>query len=315
MNNLLQQLSPRLSGAYEVETDLFVNFSLGRYYQQPPYTMLGYATSDGTLVNKANNLKYIRADHLVGGFEWRPNQRSRVTIEGFYKRYANFPFSLTDSISLASKGADFGTYGDEAVVSKGTGQSYGVEFLYRSKDLLGFNTILSYTLVWSETENINPAIQGSYVPTAWDNRHLLTLTATRSFKKGWDFGFKWRFVGGAPYTPWDLNKSELISAWDAQGRGYLDFNEYNSQRLNAFHQLDVRVDKMFYFKKWTLNLYVDIQNLYGFSADEPDRIIVSVDQNGNRLINDTDPLRYKLETLTNEGGGTVLPTVGIIIEF
>lgn len=315
MNNLLQQLSPRLSGAYEVETDLFVNFSLGRYYQQPPYTMLGYATSDGTLVNKANNLKYIRADHLVGGFEWRPNQRSRVTIEGFYKHYANFPFSLTDSISLASKGADFGTYGDEAVVSKATGQSYGVEFLYRSKDLLGFNTILSYTLVWSETENINPAIQSSYVPTAWDNRHLLTLTATRSFKKGWDFGFKWRFVGGAPYTPWDINKSELISAWDAQGRGYLDFNEYNSQRLDAFHQLDVRVDKMFYFKKWTLNLYVDIQNLYGFSGDQPENIIVSVDANGNRLINPSDPSRYILETLPNEGGGTVLPTVGIIIEF
>lgn len=315
MANLLQQLSPRLSGAYEVETDLFVNFSLGRYYQQPPYTMLGYATSNGTLVNKANNLKYIRADHLVGGFEWRPNQRSRVTIEGFYKRYANFPFSLTDSISLASKGADFGTYGDEAVVSKATGQAYGVELLYRSKDFFGFNTILSYTLVRSESENINPAIQRKYVPTAWDNRQLLTLTATRSFKKGWDFGFKWRFVGGAPYTPWDLNKSELISAWDAQGRGYLDYSKYNTQRLEAFHQLDVRVDKMFYLKKWTLNLYVDIQNLYGFNGDQPDRIIVSVDQNGNRLVNPSDPSRFLLETIPNEGSGTVLPTIGIIIEF
>jgi hypothetical protein len=315
MNNLLNQLSPRFSGAYELQSDLFMNFSAGRYYQQPPYTMLGFAATDGALLNKTNNLKYIRADHLVAGFEWNPNQRSRVTIEGFYKWYANYPFSLTDSISLASKGANFGSFGDEAVISKSKGRSYGLELLYRSKDFYGFNTILSYTLVRSESENSISTIPDKYIPTAWDNRHLVTITATRSFKKDWDFGFKWRYVGGTPYTPWDLQTSELISAWDAQGIGYLDYNRFNTLRLSAFHQLDVRVDKMFYLKKWTLNFYIDVQNLYGFKGEEPDRIIVSVDENGNRLVNPTDPSRYILETIKNEGGGTVLPTIGIIIEF
>jgi len=277
--------------------------------------MLGFATTDGTLVNKQNNLKYMRADHLVGGFEWRPNQNSRVTLEGFYKWYANYPFSITDSISLASKGADFGTFGDEAVISTANGRSYGLELLYRSRDLLGFNTILSYTLVWSQSQNLNPAIPNNFLPSAWDNRHLLTLTATRTFKKGWDAGFKWRYVGGAPYTPWDLQTSTLINAWDAQGRGYLDFSRFNSLRLRPFHQLDVRVDKMFYLKKWTLNFYVDIQNLYGFKGDEPDRVIVSVDANGNRIVDPLDPTRYQLETLRSEGGGNILPTIGVIIEF
>ncbi len=315
MSNMLNQISPRFSASYELQRDLFVNFNVGRYYQQPPYTMLGFATTDGTLVNKQNNLKYMRADHLVGGFEWRPNQNSRVTLEGFYKWYANYPFSITDSISLASKGADFGTFGDEAVISTANGRSYGLELLYRSRDLLGFNTILSYTLVWSQSQNLNPAIPNHFLPSAWDNRHLLTLTATRTFKKGWDAGFKWRYVGGAPYTPWDLQTSSLINAWDAQGRGYLDFSRFNSLRLKPFHQLDVRVDKMFYLKKWTLNFYVDIQNLYGFNGDEPDRVIVSVDANGNRIVDPLDPNRYQLETLRSEGGGNILPTIGVIIEF
>lgn len=315
MSNMLNHISPRFSASYQLRENFFTNFNLGRYYQQPPYTMLGFALSDGTLVNKENDLKYMISDHIVGGFEWIPNNNSRVTLEGFYKLYSNYPFSLIDSISLASKGADFGTFGDEPVTSTGRGRAYGMEFLYRSKDLFGFNTILSYTLVWSESENKNPNLNKDYVPTAWDNRHLLTLTATRSFNKGWDFGFKWRYVGGAPYTPWDLDKSSLISAWDTQGRGFLDFAQFNTLRLGAFHQLDVRVDKMFYLKKWTLNFYVDIQNLYGFAGEQPENIIVSVDENGNRIISSTDPNRYVLETISGTGGGTILPTVGIIVEF
>ena len=315
MSNLLNQISPRISAAYELKSDLFLNFNVGRYYQQPPYTMLGYALTDGTLVNKSNNLKYMRADHVVGGFEWNPDQKSRITVEGFFKWYSRYPFSLSDSISLASKGADFGTYGDEAVTSTSTGRSYGGEFLYRNKDLFGFNTILAYTLVWSDSENSIKTLPGEFVPTAWDNRHILTLTATRSFKKDWDFGFKWRFVGGSPYTPWDENTSSLISAWDAQGRGYLDYSQFNTLRLEPFHQLDVRVDKMLYLKKWTLNFYVDIQNLYGFKGDQPDRIIVSVDDSGNKVINSNDTSRYVLEPIASSGGGTILPTVGIIVEF
>jgi hypothetical protein len=190
-----------------------------------------------------------------------------------------------------------------------------MELLYRSRDLLGFNTILAYTLVWSESENKNKTLPGDYLPTAWDNRHIFTLTATRSFKKDWDFGFKWRYVGGAPYTPWDLEKSSLISAWDTQGRGFLDYSRFNTLRLGAFHQLDVRVDKMFYLKKWTLNFYVDIQNLYGFQGEQPENIIVSIDDSGNRIIDSDDPSKYVLEPIVGTGGGTILPTVGIIIEF
>lgn len=315
MSNMLNQVSPRLSASYELRPDLYANANVGRYYQQPPYTMLGFALADGTLVNKQNNLKYIQADHVVGGFEWIPNNNSRVTIEGFYKLYNNYPFSLIDSISLASKGADFGTFGDEPVTSTSRGRAYGMELLYRSRNLLGFNTILAYTLVWSESENRTSNLPGKWVPTAWDNRHIFTLTSTRSFNKGWDFGFKWRFVGGAPYTPWDLETSSIIDAWDSQGRGFLDFSRFNTKRLGAFHQLDVRLDKMFYLDRWTLNFYIDVQNLYGFKSDQPDNIIVRVDENGNRVIDPNNPNRYLLDVIPGLSGGTILPTVGIIIEF
>ena len=83
--------------------------------------------------------------------EWLPDSESKLSIEGFYKKYSNYPFSLNDSISLASKGADFGLYGNEPVASIAEGRAFGTEFLYRNRDLFGTNLTISYTLVRSET--------------------------------------------------------------------------------------------------------------------------------------------------------------------
>ncbi len=309
MNNMFKQISPRFSLSYEFIPDFFLNFNTGIYYQQPPYTTLGFGDTNGNLVNKKNKLTYIRSNHYVAGIEWLPNPNSKVTVEGFYKIYSGYPFSVRDSISLASKGADFGTYGDEEVLSIGKGRSYGLELLYRNKNLFGINVIASYTLVWSEANKMdkNLHVTNSYIPTAWDNRNLFTLTATKVVNKTWNFGFKWRYVGGAPYTPYDLDKSSLKVAWDVNPRGYLDYSQYNSLRLKPFHQLDVRIDKMFYKKKWTLNFYVDVQNVYNFKADEVSRLINEVDP--------LDPTRYKLKYVESEGGSSILPTIGIIVEF
>ncbi len=317
MSNLFNQISPRFSASYEITPEYYLNFNVGRFYQQPSYTTLGFSNPAGDLVNKSNGLKYIQSDHIVFGAEWLPNESSRLSVEGFLKLYNNYPVSLIDSVSIASKGAGYGTFGDEPVKSIGKGHAYGAEFLYRNKNLLGFNTLISYTLVRSESakmdENLNPT--SGYIPTSWDNEHLISITATRTFKRGWDVGFKWRFVGGAPYTPYDLQTSALIDVWNTRNQAVLDYGKFNTLRLGGFHQLDVRVDKMFYFSKWTLNLYVDVQNIYNYKGEEADAYIAETDINGNPIVNPSDPSRYLLKKLKNDGSGTILPTIGIILEF
>lgn len=314
MSNPFEQFSPRLSASYGLNEKWYVNFNTGRFYQLPSYTTMGFRNSDGELVNKQNGLKHFYADHLVGGLEYRPNEESRITVEGFYKRYGKYPFSVADGVAISGKSADFGVFGDEEVTSSGDGRAYGVEFLIRHNDLWGFNLISALTLVRSEFKDIN----GNYDPSAWDNRILYNLTATRKIGKNWDVGFKWRFVGGAPYTPYDLQTSSLVQAWDRRGQPYLDYNQFNSKRLESFHQLDVRVDRQFYFDKWSLMLYLDIQNLYNFKADQQDNYI-NEDEDGNVVIQNpgADPAdqRYVLTRIPSDGSGTVLPTIGIMIEF
>ncbi|MDD2564024.1 MAG: TonB-dependent receptor [Salinivirgaceae bacterium] len=314
MANPLPQSSPRLSASYNLTPELSLNMNVGRYYQRPAYTTMGFRNSEGALINKENGLEYIHADQFVLGIESQPNEKSRITLEGFYKIYGKYPFSVNDSVAISSKSADFDIFGAEEVVPIGEGRAYGLEFLIRHNDLWGFNLITSLSLVRSEFENF----AGEYIPTAWDNKILFNVTATRKLPHNWDVGFKWRFVGGAPYTPVDLERSRMRTAYDVTGTTYLDYTNFNSERLTAFHQLDLRIDKQFFFKKWSLMLYFDVQNAYGFKSQRPDQYI-NEDPNGNVIIeNPSAPLeqqRYVLRKLENTGQGTTLPSVGIMIEF
>jgi hypothetical protein len=310
MSNLFRQISPRFSASYSLTPKLALNFNTGRYFQLPAYTTLGYRLPDGELLNKTNGIRYIQADHIVAGIDYRRNDQSKITLEGFFKYYNYYPFSLRDSVSLASKGADFGVAGDEGVIPVSKGKAWGAELYFREKLTRNIDATVSYTWVRSSFEDK----LGEFIPSAWDNRNILNVSALASLKRNWDIGVKWRFVGGAPYTPYDVGRSSLIKAWDAKGRGYLDYNEYNTERLQVFHQLDLRVDKEYFFKKWSLNLYLDIQNLYNFKAQQPDELLQERDANGQALINPDDPARYVLKYIPSESG-TVLPTIGIIVEI
>ncbi len=307
MNNPLKQFSPRASASYELTPEWSLNLNTGRYFQLPAYTTLGYQQNN-QFVNK-DNLKYISVDHFIGGLEFKPATAVQFSLEGFLKNYRNYPFSVKDRISLANKGADYGVIGDEEVTSTSKGRAYGAEFQARISSTKGYNLNLSYTLVRSEFQDGS----GNYLVSAWDSKQILSLTGSASLKKGWQIGTRFRFVGGLPYTPFDLNRSSLISAWNLTGGPYLDYSKLNANRFGVFHQLDVRVDKAYYLKKMTLKFYLDIQNLYNFQSQSTDIVVRETDASGNFLTADNGT-RYVLRSVKNQSG-TVLPTIGVQVEF
>jgi hypothetical protein len=147
-----------------------------------------------------------------------------------------------------------------------------------------------------------------------DNRHVFSIIMTKQFKHNWSAGLKWRFAGGLPYTPYDLETSAIRSAWDITGRPYYDYTMLNGERFASFHQLDIRVDKSWNFRRSSLKLYVDIQNLYNFKSETQD-IYVNTDINGTPVIDPLNNNKYVLRALDKEGSGTVVPTIGVIVDF
>lgn len=308
MKNLLNQFSPRLSLSYSLNDQFSLNSSIGRYYQLPSYTVLGFKNNAGEFVNK-KGLKYIQSDHFVSGLSYRPNTSSKITLEGFYKSYNNYPFSVRNQISLANLGADFGVVGNEEVVSNSKGRAYGVEVLAQKKSYNGLYGIASYTFVRSEFKNT----LGNYIPSTWDNKHLITITAGKKLKRNWEIGAKFRLVGGRPFTPYDRDASSLKENYDVVNRGILDYTKLNEQRFASYTQLDVRVDKTWFLKKAAINLYVDIQNIYASSSNQQPFLLAIEDENG-RVSDPSDSSRYLLEEIENTSG-RALPRIGVIVDF
>ncbi|MDD2488427.1 MAG: TonB-dependent receptor [Bacteroidales bacterium] len=307
MSNPFVQFSPRISASYLFNEHLSINGNIGHYTKEPSYTSMGYKDSNDVFVNKAS-LKYIHVNHYVLGLEFNAKAKIKASLEGFYKQYYNYPITLNEGISLASKGNDFGAVGDEPLISEGKGRAYGFEALFTANDIKKFNIYAVFTYFVSEFTNID----GKYISSSWDNRFILNLTASRKFKYDWLVSARWRLIGGSPYTPIDEYVSSQRQIWDARNQPYLDYNRFNTLRLGNYHQLDIRVDKEFAWKSFDITLYLDVQNVYNFKS-ESEPIYTNLDINGNPNLM-PDNQTYILRNISTTSG-TILPTFGLIVYF
>ena len=305
-------LSPRVAFSYVLADRWTANASVGLYFKLPPYTILGFADNNGVLLNKES--RYLSSNHYVAGLEFLPSNTLRFTAEGFYKEYDNVPVSVRNGLSLSNLGSDFNVLGNEAVTTDGQGRAYGFEFFAQQKLNERFFGILSYTLYRSEYSGRTKA----FVPSSWDNRHLLSTTIGYKLPRNWEVGLKFRYQGGAPYTPFDEVASQLN--YLSRGQGILDYARLNTLRLRSFHSSDIRIDKKWNFRRTTIDLFLDVTNWYLAKSSEPDSYTFkrtpdntgfdttdgqTVKPNGSNAI----PVR-----LVNSDA-SVTPSIGFIIEF
>ncbi len=309
MANPLNQLSPKLAFSYNINSNWSWNNSISIYNQLPPYTTLGFRNTAGDLINE--DLSYIRSTHYVTGITHYLPFNAKVSLEGFYKDYANYPFLVRDSITLANLGSDFGVIGIGEATSTSAGRAYGLELLYQQKLYKGWYGTLAYTWVRSEFEDKN----GDLVPSAWDNGNIITLTMGKKLKGNWEIGIQYQYLGGAPYTPLDLQTSSLVSVYDVNQQGLLDYNRLNTERLDAFNRLNLRIDKKWFFEKWSLDVYLDIQNALAQSVEGNPFLVLDRDANGDPVTFTRNGQEfYRTKTIENETG-TLIPSIGLIVEF
>ena len=305
-------VSPRISLSYVLNNRWNINASVGRYSKIPPYTILGFNNNNNELVNK--NSKYIISNHYVAGVEYLKNDATRFTVEVFYKKYRNVPISINNGISLSNLGADFNVLGNEAVSSTGKGRSYGIEFFAQQKLTKRFFGVFSYT--WFKSSYTNA--DNKYTPSSWDNNHLLSLTWGYKFNRNWELGLKFRYQGAVPYTPFDDAASR--ANYLTLGQGTLNYNQINTQRLNAFNASDIRIDKKWNYKKVTLDLYLDITNWYAAKAPGALQYTFKrTDDNTAFITTDGQPIKQNgsnaIPVLLLNNDAQVTPTIGFIVEF
>ena len=301
------QISPRGSISYIPVESFTLNASAGLYHQLPPLTALSFIDGTGAEMNK--ELPYMHNASGAIGVEWRLKDRLQISLEGFYRHYSDIPVSIETNVPLTCIGADYGSIGEEALRSTGTGRSYGAELMARWIIPDKLNMVGSVTLYKSEFKSDK---ESGYIPSSWDNRFIVNLSGIYDLPENWSIGAKLSAIGGAPYTPYDVEESSRKIVWDAAGRPVYEYDRYNQERLDPYMQLDLRVDKAFYFTRWTLSLYVDLENVTFSKIRQPDALIsTGVLEDGSTA---DVYQRYRMEVL-ELWSGTIVPALGICVEF
>ncbi len=239
--------SPRFSLAYAASSVLTFSTSIGQYHQAPSYIWL--------VANPANrNLNYVTVNQYVAGVEYLLRSDVKISLEGYIKNYSDYPASVARPyLVLANTGAGFGgsqdgyaSFGLDPLVSNGNGKARGLELFLQKK----LSEVPCYGLVsisWNETKFT--ALDGVSRSSAYDQRLIINLGGGYIVNELWEFGGKFRFATGRPYTPYNPDGTQIVSA-------------YNSSRSEANHSLDIRIDRRWNFERWNLITYIDIQNIY-----------------------------------------------------
>ncbi len=243
------QVDPRLRFGWQVADKTAIKGGVGIYTQapNPPFKY------DAAFGNPRVGIE--RSVHNSLGVEQQLPADITLEVTGFYKHLWDLTADSTE-ITVDEEG----TIAPEIFASTGTGHIFGAELLARkalTRNLYGW---LSYTLMRSTRRD---APGQEYYLFDFDQTHILTMIASYKFPRNWQIGARFRLVSGNPTT------GVLGGTYDASSGNYIQVNgPRNGDRLPAFHQLDIRVDKRWIYRRLSMTLYVDILNVYNHQNAE-----------------------------------------------
>lgn len=268
---------PRLRFAWQIADNTLLKGGAGTYSQAPEVVEF-----DKTFGNPRVGPEH--AGHFSLGVAQDFGRGVKLEVTGFYNHQYNLAAPSTKIVLRPD-----GTVGPENFASTGSGRAFGMEVLARKDLTKNFFGWLSYTLMRSERRDSK---NDPFILTNLDQTHILTLIAVYKLPRHWQIGGRFRLVSGNPETP------IIGSVYDASSGGYQPVQGgVNSARLPAFHQLDVRVDKKWIYKRVSFTLYLDIQNVY------------------NRQNVEFTNYAFDFSENAPVGGLPIIPSLGLKLEF
>lgn len=232
--------SPRLGARFNARSNLAVTFAAGVYRQPPSVFVLSL-----TPINR--DLKTQTATHLIGGVEWLIDENTRFRAEAFRKTYRDLaihPVRLTQT-----------SFADGNYFNAGRGNASGFE-LSVQRALTGF---FSGQASYSFLRSRRSFDAGSpLVPSDFERPHQLVLIGITRFY-GFTVAAKYRLASGLPYTL--RTPIEIFPGSFAYLQRIASLNDINAGRLPNFASLDLRAEKRFAFRRWSLAPYIDYFNI------------------------------------------------------
>jgi len=240
-------VAPRVSLSYALTGDLTVTAGTGMFYQQIPLIVLSSNSS-------FTSLAPIAATHFGAGIEYMVRPDVKLTIDLYDKEYRDLPLSPSDPtlsvVDNALFNQRFAPYKD--LLSVGRAYTRGVEVMLQKKMAEDFYGLISASYFRSRYEDFN----GVWRDRIYDNQVIFSVIGGYRPNRDWEASMRWTYAGGGPYTPFDPLRS------GAAHIGIVDDSRANEERYPAYHSLNLRIDKKFYFERHMLDVYLSVWNAY-----------------------------------------------------
>jgi hypothetical protein len=240
-------LNPRFSGRWSFHKQWTLLVSSGLFHRTPDIQQWSEELGNPDIQLQA-------ALQNAAGLEWTPFRALHIRMQLFF----NYMF---DRISGSGRVIESeGTLKREKYNNEGLGRAYGMELLIQLKPWKGLSGWLAYTLSRAERGSLAQGINRLY---GSDQTHILNLLLQYELGHGWKIGARFRLVSGRPHTP------IIGGVYDADRDRYQPvYGARDSERLPMFHQLDLRIDKTWTFRTWSLGVYLDLLNVYNAQNTE-----------------------------------------------
>lgn len=240
------RFSPRAGITVFLSRKLSWNTSWGIYHQLPMYLFLAAFPENRRLVP-------ARSEHWVSGFSWTPDAGVRVTLEGYAKRYSDYPVSTQfPEFSFANVGDTFDVRDIlYPMTSAGRGLAHGVE-LFAEKKFSG-SWFGQLNVAYSRARHAG--LDGELQSGAFDRPFVFNAVAGRRISAKLELAMRMSYLTGRPYTPFQQELSE------AQRRGIFDRARVNALRYPAFFTLDIRLDRTYRIGDQVIVVYGGLQNV------------------------------------------------------
>jgi hypothetical protein len=149
---------------------------------------------------------------------------------------------------------------DDGSLGQGEGLAFGLETLLRGADgpLSGW---VSYAWVRSLRREEAGLPWG---PSSYDQPDTLNAVVALDLGRNWTLASRFRYGSGFP-VPDDVEDPE---AYDALTQSFYSLVGEEG-RLEPFHALDVKISKVALYRRWRLEYYLDLQNVYNRRVPEP----------------------------------------------
>jgi hypothetical protein len=240
------RVSPRAGAGVRLSDRVSWQSSWGIYYQQTSPLLL--AAFPGN-----NTIDPLRADHYVTGIVFRPDNSLRLTAEGYWKEYRDYPVaSQFPEVTLANIGDTFDVRESLfPLTSQGKGRAVGVELALEKQ--FTDRWFAQANLAFSKTRHAG--LDGVMRPGAFDYPFVANFVGGYRLTDRWELALRFAYLTGRPYTPYD----ETASA--AQHRGIYDLARINGLRAADYLRIDIRADRTIIAGPNPLIVFAGVQNL------------------------------------------------------